>query len=155
MCIGIALPRTAVPDDVFERHGLHRRLHERGGVAEVRFYYRDPRPRLPVLRDGQFQVVRWGNARGRSRLLPRTGWTWLESVVNGSWKNVEAFFVEVPATFGLEGGFWFPIRHGIRALLVADERRMAVAYLVCEESSQYFRVMTQSRRMPVLIREWW
>jgi hypothetical protein len=62
---------------------------------------------------------------------------------------------EVPATFGLEGGFWFPIRHGIRALLVPDERRMAVAYVVCEEASRHYRVMTMSHRMPVLIREWW
>jgi hypothetical protein len=62
---------------------------------------------------------------------------------------------EVPATFGLEGGFWFPVRHGIRALLVADERQMALAYMVCEEASQYYRAMTECRRMPVLIRESW
>jgi len=61
---------------------------------------------------------------------------------------------EVPATHGLEGGFWFLIRHGIRALLVADERRVAVAYVVCEEASQYCRVMIESRRMSVPSREW-
>lgn len=59
-----------------------------------------------------------------------------------------------PATFGLDDGFWFPIRHAIGALLGADERRMAMTYVVCEEASQYYRVMCKARRMPVLIREW-
>jgi hypothetical protein len=40
---------------------------------------------------------------------------------------------KVPATLGLEGGLWFPTRHGIRALLVADERTAAVAVVVIGE----------------------
>jgi hypothetical protein len=62
---------------------------------------------------------------------------------------------DVPATIGLEGGFWFPVRHGIRALHVANERRNAVAYIVCEEASLYYRVTTKSGRMPVPIWQWW
>jgi hypothetical protein len=40
---------------------------------------------------------------------------------------------------------------GIRGLLVPDERGLAVAYMVCEPASHYYRVMTGSDRMPVLI----
>jgi hypothetical protein len=30
-----------------------------------------------------------------------------------------------------------------------------VAFAVCEESGQYYRVMPRSYRMPVRVREWW
>jgi hypothetical protein len=70
--------------DLIGRHGLDRRLCERAGrETEIHFYYRDRRPQLPIWRDGQLQIVRWGNGRGQSRFLPRTGWTWLESIEKG------------------------------------------------------------------------
>ena len=90
MCIGIALAWSELPTELIGRHGLERRVHERGGEREVRFLYRDRRPRLPVWRDGRLQVVRWGNGRGQSRFLPRTGWTWLSTIQDGDWRNLEA-----------------------------------------------------------------
>ncbi len=79
MCLGIALAGSDVPTEMIGRD-LARRLHVRGDRPEYRFLYRDGRPKLPIVRGGAFQVVRWGNARGRSRALPRTGWTWLGTV---------------------------------------------------------------------------
>jgi hypothetical protein len=38
-------------------------------------------------------------------------------------------------------------------VLVPDERGNAVVYMICEPASHYFRVMTRSTRMPVLIEE--
>jgi hypothetical protein len=35
--------------------------------------------RVPVWRDGRLQIVRWGNGRGQSRFLPRSGGSGLES----------------------------------------------------------------------------
>src|SRR5262245_47331926 len=83
---GISLAWSSLPTDVIGRFRLDRRSHERGGELEIHFYYRDRTPCLPILRDGQFQVVRWGNGRGQSRFLPRTGWTWQESVEGGMWR---------------------------------------------------------------------
>ena len=150
MCLGIALAGSDVPTEVVG-HDLARRLHTRGNRPEYRFYYRDSRPRLPILRGGALQFARWGNARGRSRALPRTGWTWMETV-NGGWNRVPAEIVEIPATYALERrGVWFLVETGIRGLLVPDERGLAVCYVICEPSSHYYRVMTGSERMPVLI----
>jgi hypothetical protein len=59
--------------------------------------------------------------------------------------------VDIPATLGLERGRWYRITQGIRGLLVPDERGMAVAYMICEPASHYYRVMTGSERMPVFI----
>src|SRR5438034_2577248 len=114
MCVGIALAWSELPTDLIGRHGLHRRAYERGGEREVQFHYSDRGPRLPVLRDGRLLIVRWGNGRGQSRFLPRTGWTWLESVRRGDWRGTGAIPVDIPATLGLERGVWYRIRQGIR-----------------------------------------
>jgi hypothetical protein len=51
---------------------------------------------------------------------------------------------------GAAGG-WYLIEQGIRGLRVPDERGLAVVYMVCEPASHYYRIMTGSPRMPVLI----
>jgi hypothetical protein len=61
--------------------------------------------------------------------------------------------VDIPATFGLDGGVWSRIRQGVRGLLVRDERGEPVVYVLCEPASRYYWVMTRSDRMPVLIGE--
>jgi hypothetical protein len=134
------------------RHGLGRRLYVRGKRPEYRFLYRDRRPCLPIWRDGRLQVVRWGNGRGQSRYLPRTGWTWLESIHEGRWRGSGAISVDIPASYGLgRRGVWFLIETGIRGLLVPDEHGWAVCYMVCEPASHYYKIMTGSDRMPALI----
>jgi hypothetical protein len=153
MCVGIALAWSELPTELIGRHGLERRVHERGGEREVRFLFRDRYPRLPFWRDGRLLIARWGNGRGESRSLPRTGWTWLSTVQEGYWRNLEPILVDIPATIGLERGVWFRIRQGIRGLLVPDERGNAVVYMICEPASHYYQVMTRSTRMPVLIEE--
>lgn len=153
MCAGIALAWSELPTELVKRHGLDRRVHDRGGECEVRFLYRDRVPRLPVWRDGRLQIVRWGNGRGQSRLLPRTGWTWLDTLNEGGWQGSGAIPVDIPASLGLEGGVWYRIRQGIRGLLVPDERGIAVVYMICEPASHYYQVMTRGQRMPVLIEE--
>ncbi len=154
MCAGIALAWSELPTELIGRHGLSRRAHERlGGEPEFRFLYRDRLPRLPVWRDGRIQIVRWGNGWGQSRFLPRTGWTWLETAQQGGWRGSGAIAVDIPVTLGLERGRWFRVQQGIKGLLVPDERGLAVAYMLCEPATHYYRVMTGSRRMPVLIDE--
>ena len=109
---------------------------------------------MPVYRDGRLQVVRWGNRRSQSRFLPRTGWTWLDSVREGRWRHLPAVPVDIPANYALERrGVWYLVEHGVRGLLVPDERGTAVVYMVCEPASHYHRVMTGSVRMPVLIEQ--
>ena len=153
MCDGIALAWSEFPTETIGRHRLGRRVHERGGEREVQFLYRERWPQLPVWRDGRLIVVRWGNGRGRSRFLPRTGWTWQTSIDAGDWRNLDSAFVDVPATLCVDGGMWYKIRQGMRGLLVADEKGWAVVYLICEPSSHYYRNMTGRTRMPVFIAE--
>jgi hypothetical protein len=153
MCDGIALAWSDLPTDLIGRHALERRAHDRGGEREVRFLYRDRAPKLPVWRDGQLQVVRWGNGRGQSRFLPRTGWTWSSTLQEGGWQGSGAIPVDIPAMLGFDGGVWFNISQGIRGILVPDEHGIAVAYVICEPASHYYEIMTHRQRMPVLIEE--
>jgi hypothetical protein len=153
MCVGIALAWSELPTELIGRHGLEHRAHARGGEREVQFLYRHRRPRLPVWRDGRLQVVRWGNGRGQSRVLPPSGWTWRETIESGAWRGLDAVPVDIPASLGLDHGVWFRIRQGIRGLLVPDEDGKAVVYMICEPASHYFQIMTRSTRMPLLIDE--
>jgi hypothetical protein len=154
VCLGIAVAGSELPTELIGRYGLERRLHRRGEQQEYRFLYRDRRACLPIWRDGQLQIVRWGNGRGQSRILPRTGWTRQASIREGRWQGIEAVTVEIPASYGLERrGVWFLIETGIQGLLVPDERGIAVCYMVCEPASHYYRIMTGSERMPVLINQ--
>ena len=153
MCVAIALARSEVPTELIGRYGLERRAHIRGTLEEFRFAYRDRSPRLPIVRDGQLQIARWGNGRGQSRSLPATGWTWRATVEAGDWRHLGAEPIEIPATLAEDRGVWYHVRQGIRGLLVPDERGMAVAYMICEPSTHYYRIMTRSERMPMLIGE--
>jgi hypothetical protein len=153
MCTGIALAWTSLPAELIGPHALEHRVHDRGGELEVHFIYHDFEPRLPIRHGGQLRIVRWGNRRGQSAVLPRTGWTWQATIDEGIWRHTDARLVEIPATLGLDKGVWFRIRQGILGLLVSDENGHPVVYMVCEPASHYYRVMTRSDRMPVLIDE--
>jgi hypothetical protein len=153
MCEGIALAGSEVPTELIRRWGLSRRLHCREGEPEYWFLYQDRFPKLPIWRDGQLQLARWGNGRGRSRLLPRSGWTWQSTIEQGYWAGLGGERVNIPANLALEQGVWYRVRSGLRGLLVPDERGLAVDYVICEPASHYYRTMTKSDRMPVLIGE--
>lgn len=154
MCNGIALAWSELPREMIGRHQLRRRAHKRvGGEFELRFFYEDRFPKLPIRRDGRLQLARWGNGRGQSRTLPRTGWTWAASLEQGLWRDLEPIRVVIPATLAQEKGVWYPVRQGIRGLLVPDERGMAVAYILCRPATSYYQMMTRSDRMPILVEE--
>jgi hypothetical protein len=106
-----------------------------------------------VRRAAPGRALRWGNGRGETPFLPRTGWTWRSTVQDGYWRIVDPIPVDIPATLGLERGVWFRIRSGIRGLLVPDERGTAVVYMVCEPATHDYHVMTRLNRVPVLIEE--
>ena len=93
------------------------------------------------------------DGRGQSRLLPATGWTWQTTIEEGYWRNLEACFVDIPASLGFDHGVWFRIRQGIRGILVPDEHGAAIVYMICEPASHYYQIMTRASRMPVLIEE--
>ncbi|SRR5579875_1996180 len=154
MFAGVALAMSELPVELIDRHGLRRRICDRGGESEVQFLLADAERLLPVWHEGQLQILRWGNRRGQSACLPCTAWTQLETVKNGGWGEYGVESVIIPATMGLDNGVWYRIRQGIHGLVVHDERRCPHVYVICEPSSHYYEVMTRgSRWMPALINE--
>jgi hypothetical protein len=118
---GIALALSELPLELIARHGLERRICDRGGEREVQFLFSDAERILPVWRDGQLEVLRWGNRRGESAQLPCTAWTQIDTVEYGGWGGRPVEPAIIPATMGLDKGVWYCIRQGIRGLLVHDE----------------------------------
>jgi hypothetical protein len=140
--------------ELIARHGLGRRIYDRGGEREVQFLFADAERLLPVWCHGRLEVLRWGNRRGESAQLPCTAWTQMDTVEDGGWGECGIEPVVIPASMGLDKGMWFGISQGIRGLLVHDERGMPRVYVVCEPASHYYRGMTRgSDWMPVLIGE--
>ena len=143
------LPFSELPLELIERYDLSKLLHERGGEKELRFFRNIRDAILPVRHAGQLLIVPWGC---RSGTLPRSGYTWLTTVEAGGWTIYEAQEIDIPATLGLQNGVWFRIRQGVRGLL-AEAGGHHAAYMIVEPSSYYYRIMTRSERMPVLIGE--
>jgi hypothetical protein len=153
MCTGIALAASELPLDMLEQPRLKSRLFARGGEPEVRFFFREAERLLPIVQDGQLRLVRWGSRRSESKILPPTGWTWLSSFEGGQWGQSHAELVVIAASMALEKGIWFRVREGIKGLLVRDEKGIEAVYMLCEPSTHYYKIMTRSDRMPVLIGE--
>ena len=151
MCDGISLGWSIVPTEMKGAKSLRRRVRHRDKQREIWFLYDDPEPQILVNHDGLLELVRWGNGRGQSRHLPRTGWTWLTTVERGHWQEIGVTPVNIPATFALDQGVWVHVPRGIRGILVPDEKGTMVCYMVCEPSSHYYKNMTRHDRMPVFV----
>ncbi|MGC4002254.1 MAG: hypothetical protein QM811_03550 [Pirellulales bacterium] len=102
---------------------------------------------MPLWHSGELKIVPWGC---RSGILPRTGTIWQRTVDAGQW--VGADDVWVPAGAGVQRGIWYPIKQGVRAIL-ATKGSTSAAYLIVRESTYYYRIMTRSVVMPVLVDE--
>lgn len=140
---GIALSLSDVPELLIEQHGLTRLIHDRGGERELRFLRRVRQPILPVWHDGQLRIVAWGG-----QPPAQCGLTWLRTLEAGEWRSYEPEPVEIPAAAALENGVWYRVRQGIQGLLVGQR-----VFVLVQPSTYYYRVMTRSRRMPVLVGE--
>ncbi|HVK09842.1 MAG TPA: hypothetical protein VM597_13790 [Gemmataceae bacterium] len=148
-------PCSDLPTALFDAHDLGRRVYDRGGNRpEVRFDCTDREPLLPVLVGGTVELFQWGS-RDRAGPLPTTPWTWRASVDAGAWAGVgcDTEACVIPARYGFERGVWFLITEGIHGLLVRPPETAPAAYMVCEPSTRYYRVMTRSDRMPWLVGE--
>jgi hypothetical protein len=143
MLSGVVLAMSDIPLELIDRHGLRRRVHDRGGEHELQFHFADAERLLPVRRDGRLEFLRWRNRRGESSSLPCTAWTQVETVEKGGWGEGGVEPVVIPASMGLDKGVWFGISQGIRALLSLDER--GVPLTENHFFSQSIRVMARSR----------
>jgi hypothetical protein len=153
MLTGVALALSELPVELVARHGLKRRIHERGGEAEVRFLFADRQRVLPFWMEGQLLVIPWGNRRGESKSLPQTVWTRQTIIQSGAWGEGELHPVIIPATLELDRGVWYCIRQGVRGVVVYDEAKRPRVYVICEPASHYYRTMPRSNWMPALVGE--
>jgi len=155
MCEGIAAGWRDFTDADIDRFRLQPRIINRGNSTEreFRFLYRDKRPELPAWLGSVLAVCEWGNRDGRSLRLPRSGCLRLEAIESGGCSWMEPEPVSVPACYGMARGVWYPVRQGLRGVLVRDERGDDHLYVLIQPASHYYNVMTRSEWMPVLIDE--
>jgi hypothetical protein len=149
MCLAVALPIDDLPETLVRMHERRIAAREPAGRREVRFWFRDPQPALPVWADCQLLVLPWGNRAAASR-LPRTGWCRREDLESGLWQHLHPEPVDIPAALGLEKGVWFLIPEGgLRGVLVRDERGRPHVYMITQPATHYYEIMTRNNRMPL------
>lgn len=153
MCQGVSILLSRVTEQAIEQYGLGSRIICRGGeYKEVHFMHDDRKRVLPVFHGGQIIVCEWGNRNGASK-LQRTGWCSQESLEAGKWRWLEPERIEIPADYGYDKGVWYQVTQGIRGVLVHDEQDRPHAYVLTVPASHYYKIMTRSARMPVLIEQ--
>ena len=154
MCRGISILKARIRQELFEQYELARLVHRRNESTDEELWFdyaeRTQQVFLPIIHDGQLEIVEWGNRSGKAK-LPKTGWCQRESLEAGKWKWLNPELVDIPANFGLEKGIWFQVTEGMRGVLVHDETGREHVYMMTESASHYYEVMTRHNRMPVLI----
>ncbi len=71
----------------------------------------------------------------------------------GTWLWLGPAQVKIPTDYGFDKGVWYQITQGIRGILVRDEQGKPHVYMLTVPASHYYRIMTRSSRMPVLIEQ--
>lgn len=147
VCLGIAIPMHEIPDALIVKHRLTERIVHRdeGTGREVQFLYRTPRRLLPVYVDSQLRILEWGNRDGHGP-LPQPGWCHREWLDLGHWQELRPQPATIVAALAWERGVWYQVKEGIECVVVRGH-----AYMLTEPASHYYRIMTRSNRMPVLI----
>jgi len=115
--------------------------------GEIRSYFWQKRPVLPIIVESGVKLVDWGN-RDKSIKLPKTGWARIESVIENKWKYLHPTEVIIPARRGYEKKVWFDIENGIKGLLVEREGHVAV-YMITEKADDEFMANIPHDRMPL------
>ena len=151
---GISLSWRLLPSAMIERHGLQERLISRGEQAEpeIQFFYRNRSPLLPVWYGDELRVFRWGSP-SRGSPLPRRPVIGHEALHDGEFRELEPEQIEIPATFGMDRGIWYPVREGVQGVMVRDRDGSPVVYVVTRQATHYYQVMTRNTREPILIGE--
>src|SRR5438067_1700550 len=152
MCAGIAVYWRDFPQALVEHHVLYERkvVRSEGAEPEVQFLFRAVPRLIPAWYGGRLCVFPWGDI-GRNSPLPPGGWVRLADLEAGRWGGLEPEPVDIPACFALEKGVWFQVWEGIRGVLLRDANDLPHVYLLVEPATHYYRTMTRSAWMPVLI----
>ncbi len=155
MCDAVSLAVREVPTQYLGHSAVKARMMGRGGEEEVQFFYdRKPfPPLLPIILDGQFRIVRWGNRHKRSKMLPHAGRIEISEVEQGCWHNIDAQEVVILGNAALHRGVWFPILEGIRGLYVVDECNTPTVFMLMGKPTDYYHIMTKSKSMPLILGE--
>ena len=118
---------------------------------EVRVSFMKSGALLPVHYNGENTLVMWGN-KGELK-VPRTGYCRVESLDAGKWQWLSPKRATVVASSALVNGVWFQVRQGIESVLVRDASGVTHCYILTQPSTHYFKVMTGSLRMPMLVNQ--
>jgi len=103
---------------------------------EVRFYFQNPKARLPVrTRTGSTQLLAWGRRPEQAGELPLGGWARLDGIYSGRWDRWFPVPVKVPVSSFMEKDLeghsrWYDLTRGqwIQGLVARyqHERRVYV-----------------------------
>ncbi len=148
MCGGIGFLYSDINREELSYYYTDEEIADFKKDGEVRSYFWQKHPVLPILYDGGLKLFDWGN-RNKNVRLPKTGWARVESVIENKWKYLHPVEVTIPARRGFEKKVWFDIENGIKGLLV-DRDGCEIVYMITEKANEEFMEHILHDRMPYL-----
>ena len=116
---------------------------ECGQQGFLRVSSSDRNPKLLIRTFGGNVFVLWGDSKFFHFKK--------ESLVSGRLLYLKPLPVEIIANRALVNGIWFQVKKGIRGILIRDTNGLKRVFIVTQASTHYFKIMTRSERMPILI----
>jgi len=148
VCGGIGFSYSDIKKDELSDFYTSDEINEFKRDGEVRSYFWQKRPVLPIIVESGIKLFDWGN-RDKNIKLPKTGWARIESVIENKWKYLHPTEVIILARRGYEKKVWFDIKNGIKGLLVERDGR-EVVYMITEKADKEFMANIPHDRMPLL-----
>lgn len=115
---------------------------------EILVSYHQMKPKLPVMWKYNLSFIEWGSRFGYSK-LPKSGFISLKSFNEGKFLDLKPSLCMIPCSRAEVKGSWYKIKEGIEGVVLYDEKNRPHVYMLVENSSHYYNVMTKSRWMPV------
>lgn len=122
-----------------------------GDDVIVSFFDKEAYLPIKILSENRF--VLWGNKNNPRLRVPLGAFLAFENIKSGQISQLKPKIVDVIANAAQENGIWFQIKVGIKAILIKDIYGKEHAYILTMPATHYFKTMTRSEKMPVLIKQ--
>ncbi len=148
MCGGIGFQLSKIPKKELKKFYSQKEMEKFSKTGEFQSYFWAPQPVLPIEKEGEVQLMLWGN-RNDELKLPKTGWAKIESLEDGKWAYLHPEYVKIPAARGYEKGVWFEIKSGSLKGVVIEKDDQSRVYMMTKPAEEGYEKLTKHNRQPV------
>lgn len=148
MCGGIGFQLGKIPKGELKKYYSQKEIDKFAKSGEWQSFFWAPQPILPVEKNGEIQLMLWGNREEKIK-FPKTGWAKIESLDDGKWAYLHPEYIKIPAERGFEKGVWFKIKSGGLKGVVIEKDDQSRVYMMTKPADVEYEKLTKHNRQPV------